>query len=185
MPSQSASQTVGPFFHYGLIHGSENLLVNQQTLGERILIRGRVLDGDGNPIPDAMVEIWQADAGGRFNHPADPQNPMADPNFRGFGRSPTDVQGTYTFHTIKPGPVSGAAVPYINARVFSRGILIHTVTRMYFSDHNNTQDPVFASIDPARSPTLVAARKETAEGTIYHWDIRLQGEGETVFFDLV
>jgi len=183
MPPQSPSQTVGPFFHYGLIHGSENTLTTKRTLGERILIRGNVLDGDGEQIPDAMVEIWQADSRGYFNHSADPNHPQADPSFGGFGRSATVGEG-YSFHTIKPGVIAGERVPFVAVRIFSRGLLIHTVTRMYFSDHDNLQDPLFAGLDPHCRQTLVAQRIEAPEGIVYNWDIRMQGAGETVFFDL-
>lgn len=181
--SQSPSQTVGPFFHFSLVREGGNVLVREATQGERILIRGRVLDGDGEPVSDGLVEIWQADAGGCFNHPADPRQAQADPNFRGFGRSATDGEG-FWFRTIKPGILPGAGAPYINVRVFSRGLLIHAVTRLYFSDHDNSADPVLAALSPERRPTLIATRHDTPDGVMYRWDIHLQGEGETVFFDL-
>jgi protocatechuate 3,4-dioxygenase alpha subunit len=182
MLKQSPSQTVGPFFHYSLISESGNVMVNARTLGQRIRIGGRVLDGAGDAVPDAMVEIWQADSAGRFNHPKDPQHSQADPNFKGFGRSGTDAEGAFWFQTIKPGAREG--VPYIAVRVFSRGMLIHAVSRLYFSDQDNSQDAVLQSIPAERRDTLIAVREEGLEGTLYRWDIRLQGEGETVFFDL-
>lgn len=183
MRPQSPSQTVGPFFSFALVHEGGNILVDEQTLGERITLKGRVLDGDGVPVDDALVEIWQADAHGHFCHPADPHHAQADPHFRGFGRSATVGEG-FWFRTVKPGPVPPSPVPYINVRVFARGMLIHAVTRLYFSDYDNTQDPTFGALDPARRSTLVAQRCETPDGVVYRWDIRLQGEGETVFFDL-
>ncbi|RIH83011.1 protocatechuate 3,4-dioxygenase subunit alpha [Calidithermus roseus] len=183
MRPQSPSQTVGPFFHFGLVREGGNILADEEALGERIVIRGRVLDGEGVPVDDALVEIWQADALGHFRHPADPHHAQADPNFRGFGRSATVGEG-FCFHTVKPGPIGQNPVPYINVRVFARGMLTHAVTRMYFSDHDNTQDPTFGSLDPLRRQTLVAQRRETPGGIVYRWNIRLQGEGETVFFEL-
>jgi len=184
MPGQSPSQTVGPFFHYGLIHGNENILVNEQTAGQRIDIKGRVFDGDGEPVPDAMVEIWQADAQGFFNHPADPNQAKADKNFRGFGRSDTVNGGQFYFKTIKPGIIPGTQTPYVNVRIFSRGMLIHAYTRLYFSDESgNADDPVLNSIPDERRSTLIAQRIEVDGVPPYQFDVHLQGEGETVFFD--
>lgn len=184
MIPQSPNQTVGPFFHFGLILGGENVLVNERTHGQRIYIKGRVFDGNGEPVPDALVEIWQADAQGYFNHPADPHHEAADKHFRGFGRSGTTGEG-FWFKTIKPGPVAGAQVPYVNVRVFSRGMLIHAVTRLYFSDEEGNQDdPLLNSVKPERQQTLIATLEESEDLPTYRFDIRLQGEGETVFFDL-
>src|SRR5436190_641783 len=126
---QTGSQTVGPFFHDGLIFGGENILVNEKTTGERILLEGTVFDGDGAPVPDALVEIWQPDAQGFFNHPADPNCGQADKAFRGFGRADTVNQGKFYFKTVKPGALVAAngakQAPYINVRIFARGMLIH------------------------------------------------------------
>jgi protocatechuate 3,4-dioxygenase alpha subunit len=189
MLKQTASQTVGPFFHFGLILGGENVLVNERTSGERIYIEGRVWDGAGEPVPDAMVEIWQADAQGIFNHPADPQHQQADPFFRGFGRSGTVEGGKFWFKTIKPGRIhwdeQQDQAPHVNIRVFARGMLIHAVTRLYFSGESaNQNDPVLNSIEDAkRRQTLIARRAESADLPTYHFDIHLQGELETVFFD--
>lgn len=184
---QTGSQTVGPFFHYGLIFGGENVLVNAQTQGPRILLAGTVYDGDGVPVTDALVEIWQPDAKGIFNHPVDPNQSQADPNFRGFGRSDTANGGQYLFKTVKPGVIAGdegAVVPYVNIRLFSRGMLIHAVTRLYFGDEAaNDQDPVLSTLEPARRQTLIAQREEYGDLPCYRFDIRLQGAGETVFFD--
>lgn len=181
---QTGSQTVGPFFHYGLIFGGENVLVNEKTRGERILIEGTVYDGDGVPIPDALVEIWQPDAQGYFAHPADPNQAKADPNFRGFGRSGTVDSGKYSFKTVKPGVIAGSTAPYINVRIFSRGMLIHAVTRIYFSDEAaNAKDPVLNAIDETRRSTLIAQRHDFGDLPCYYFDIRLQGDSETVFFN--
>ena len=183
---QSPSQTVGPFFHYGLLLGGEHDLVQGETKGQRILITGRVVDGDGDDVPDAMLEIWQADANGVFAHPSDPYHEQADPHFAGFGRADTQQDGRYTFKTVKPGTPKGvsASAPHINVRLFSRGLLIHLVTRLYFSDENNASDPVFRTVDKERQETLVAQLENAHDLPTYHFDIRLQGEGETVFFDL-
>ncbi len=184
MPGQSPSQTIGPFFHNGLIHGNENILTTSQTQGEPILIQGQVLDGDGNPVPDAMVEIWQADANGFFNHPEDPHQAQADPNFGGFGRAQTVDDGRFTFHTIKPGAIPGEQTPYINVRVFARGMLIHAVTRLYFAgEAGNASDDVLNSVPDGRRETLVATREESPGFPTYRFNIHLQGEQETVFFD--
>jgi protocatechuate 3,4-dioxygenase, alpha subunit len=179
-PIQSASQTVGPFFHNALIRGGENIMVNDQTRGTRIWLRGRVLDGNAQPVPDAMLELWQADSLGRFNHESDAERAQADPHFVGFGRSPTDANGAYWFSTIKPGPRDGAL--HINLRLFMRGLLIHLVTRIYFSDEAN--DAALNFLEPARRSTLIATREDAADGLTYRFDIHLQGDLETVFFDV-
>jgi protocatechuate 3,4-dioxygenase alpha subunit len=181
---QSASQTVGPFFRIGLIYGqAQNNLVNEQTSGERITLIGIVLDGDGEPIPDAMIEIWQPDAKGIFNHPFDPLHDQADPHFRGFGRAENRSAGEFEFNTIKPGGRDGQA-PYINVHVFARGMLIHAMTRIYFSDEQtNTDDPVLNSIEPERRHTLIATREQSDGPPVYRFDIHMQGEDETVFFN--
>jgi protocatechuate 3,4-dioxygenase alpha subunit len=167
-----------------MIHGGENTLVQDETVGERIYIKGRLFDGDGQIVDDAVVEIWQADAHGFFSHAADPNRAKADPNFRGFGRSETRGRG-FWFKTIKPGLIPGTATPYINVRIFSRGMLIHAVTRLYFSDESaNDSDPVLNSVPAERRSTLIAQREEFGDVPTYRFDIRLQGEGETVFFDV-
>jgi protocatechuate 3,4-dioxygenase alpha subunit len=181
---QSASQTVGPYFRIGLIYGeSQNDLVKEQTAGEPITITGMVFDGDGEPMLDAMIEIWQPDANGVFDHPLDPLHEGADPHFRGFGRAETRNGGRYEFRTVKPGGRDGSA-PYVNVHVFARGMLVHALTRMYFPDEPaNIDDPVLNSVDPGRCHTLVAAREEAGGATVYRFDIRMQGEDETVFFN--
>ena len=184
MLGQSPSQTVGPFFHYGLIHGKENILINEQTAGQHIDLKGYVFDGDGAPVPDALIEIWQADAQGFFNHPADPNQAKADPNFRSFGRSATVNGGQFYFRTVKPGAIPGMPTPYINVRIFSRGMLIHIFTRLYFADEpGNADDPVLNNVPAERRPTLIARREDTQDVLTYRFDIRLQGQGETVFFN--
>jgi protocatechuate 3,4-dioxygenase alpha subunit len=187
MHQQTASQTVGPYFRIGMIRGGENTLVQDETIGERIYIKGRVLDGDGQPVPDACIEIWQADAQGHFNHPADPNHEQADKNFRGFGRSETTGKG-FWFKTIRPGVVSGPdgkpQARHINVRVFSRGMLIHAVTRLYFSDETaNESDPLLSTVPPERRATLIAQREDFGDVPTYIFDIHLQGDQETVFFN--
>jgi protocatechuate 3,4-dioxygenase alpha subunit len=166
-----------------------NTLAADSTDGERIRIEGQVFDGDGAAIPDVMVEIWQANRYGRYNHPDDKQEKPLDPVFTGWGRSGTDENCFYSFETIKPGPVPGndgeVQAPHINVTIFARGMLVHAFTRIYFSDESaNATDPVLNSIkNKARRQTLIATRHERDGKTVYRFDIRLQGENETVFFD--
>jgi len=187
---QTPSQTVGPFYSLGLTRKPTNLLASDTTQGERIRIEGYVFDGDGKTVPDALVEIWQANTYGRYNHPDDKQEKPLDPNFFGWGRSGTDKTGGFSFETVKPGPVPGpdasVQAPHINVTVFARGMLVHAYTRIYFSDEPaNESDPVLSSIkDKSRRRTLIAAREEKNGKLVYRFDIRLQGENETVFFDM-
>jgi protocatechuate 3,4-dioxygenase alpha subunit len=188
MLKQSGSQTVGPFFTIGLIRGGENILVRDRTGGERIYLEGRVLDGDGQPIGDAMLEIWQADAQGIYNHPEDPRHPQADPHFFGFGRCGTNEEGKFSFKTIRPGVVpfddEQNQAPHILVRVFMRGMLLHTVTRLYFSDEAaNESDPVLNSLTPAQQQMLIAQRDDSEGTPTFCFDIRMQGEGAMVFFE--
>lgn len=180
---QTASQTVGPYFRIGLIDGTrQNDLTQEQTKGERIQITGRVLDGDGQPVLDAMIEIWQPDVNGIYNHPTDPLYEQADPHFYGFGRAESRKEGVYTFKTIKPGCRDGGA-PYINVHVFARGMLVHAMTRIYFAgEPANAADPVLNSLDPGRRQTLLAGLEASGSLPMYRFDIHLQGEKETVFF---
>ncbi len=187
---QTPSQTVGPFFHYGLVNrGDEHILVNDNTKGLHILIKGQVTDGSGSPINDAMLEIWQADAQGYFNHPEDPNHEKADPNFKGFGRAVTNDNGVYTFQTIKPGRVPYDAetvqAPHISVRLFARGMLIHTYTRLYFGDEQaaNDRDPVLNLVPENRRQTLIALPDSSGEAGTYRFNISLQGDNETVFFE--
>jgi protocatechuate 3,4-dioxygenase alpha subunit len=195
MPGITPSQTVGPYFHYGLAPRDydfsevfHNNLVTLDASGERIRIEGRVFDADGTGINDSMVEIWQADSAGRYAHPAD-RRALPNASFKGFGRVATDKNGAYSFETIRPGPVPGpngaAQAPHIAVTVFSRGMLRHLYTRVYFSDEaKNDADPILKLVPPERRATLVAKRADRNGQAVYTFDIRLQGDGETVFFDI-
>ena len=197
-PKQTPSQTVGPYFAYGLtpqqygyplrsIAGAA--VANETTEGERIRVVGRVLDGAGDPVDDAMLEIWQANAHGRYNHPADDRKDnLLDPDFKGFGRvgTGTDPSNRFIIDTVKPGPAGDGQAPHLNVTLFMRGLLTHVFTRIYFSDEEeaNGADPVLAQVDAARRDTLIAKRDETQTGIVYRFDIHMQGERETVFFDV-
>ncbi len=184
------SQTVGPFFSDALLREPHNVLVGPDTQGERIRIEGRVIDGDGVPISDALVEIWQANAHGRYHHPRDQGETPLTPAFRGFGRSGTDAEGRFWFETIKPGAVRFDGerwqAPHLSITVFARGLLNHLATRLYFDDHEaaNDADPVLSLVPPERRGTLLAHRELTDGGVVYLFDLVLQGEAETVFFNL-
>jgi protocatechuate 3,4-dioxygenase, alpha subunit len=187
----TGSQTVGPFFSPCLLRedACRNVLTQAETAGERIRIEGRVIDGDGVPVPDAMVEIWQANAHGRYNHAADQGPAPLDPTFLGFGRSGTGDDGDYWFETVKPGPVpfdtERMQAPHICVTVFARGLLNHLVTRLYFADEpGNTNDPVLQCVPDDRRTTLLARREPVGTAVVYHFDIILQGASETVFFNL-
>lgn len=195
-PGQTPSQTVGPFFAYGLTPRQYGYplpdpvgtdLTGADVTGERIWLVGRVLDANGAPVDDALVEIWQADADGALptrtgGHGAN------SPGFRGFGRcgTGTDAESRFLFRSVKPGPVSAGAAPHVSLIVFARGLLNHLYTRVYFADEAaaNAADPVLSQVPADRRETLVAERAETPDGPVYRLDIRLQGPGETVFFDL-
>lgn len=196
---ESPSQTAGPYVHIGAtpnwveITGvwNEDLglaLVGPETKGERIFVKGRVFDGSGTPLKDALIEIWQADTDGYYNSPSETRG-KADPNFIGWGRSPGDMDtGEFIFETIKPGTVpfrdGRPMAPHITFWIVARGINIGLQTRMYFPEEQeaNAADPVLARVEQKSRITTLVARKE--EGNIYRFDIRLQGEGETVFFDI-
>jgi protocatechuate 3,4-dioxygenase, alpha subunit len=190
MTKQTPSQTVGPFYSLGLTRRPMNTLITDSTAGERIRVQGYVLDGDGKPVPDALVEIWQANSYGRYNHPDDKQEKPLDPNFIGWGRCAADKTGSFSFETIKPGPVPGpeqsVQAPHINVVVFARGMLVHAYTRIYFADEAvNDNDPVLLSIkSKKRRRTLIANRDDEDRKSVYRFDIRLQGDNETVFFDM-
>ena len=190
------SQTVGPFFAYGLTSNGKydwndaftNNLVTSDVSGERLRVEGRVLDGDGQPVPDAMLEIWQADAQGRF---ADPQDKRALPNsaFRGFGRCGTDANGCYAFDTIRPGavpdPDGKPQAPHLSLVIFARGMLLQLYSRIYFDgEAANATDPILALVPTERRATLIASRKPGGGNPVYGLDIHLQGDNETVFFDV-
>jgi protocatechuate 3,4-dioxygenase, alpha subunit len=185
------SQTVGPFYHFALDRPEWSDLTVDGAKGEKIRIEGRILDGEGAVCPDAFLEIWQADSSGKYDHPEDTQDKKADAKFRGFGRASADVQGVYRFTTIKPGQVPGPGntlqAPHINVTVFARGLLKHLVTRIYFADHAeaNEADPLLSSIDdPAVRRTIIAEKTNGAGIPTYRFDVILQGEGETAFFEL-
>jgi len=196
MSNITPSQTVGPYFKYGLTPGNDyawndafsNDLVTPDVSGDRIRIVGQVFDGEGKVIPDAMMEIWQADAQGRF---ADPQDKRALPNssFRGFGRIGTGADGGYAFDTIKPGQVADPdgkpQAPHIVLAVFARGLLLHLYTRIYFDgEASNAADPVLALVPADRRRTLIATRQPGSGNAVYRLDIHMQGDDETVFFDV-
>jgi protocatechuate 3,4-dioxygenase alpha subunit len=209
---QTPSQTIGPFFHYGLpwkggadLIGSSDLgarpelmpdehyLLNQPAArkaiaGQPVEIVGTVFDASGAPVPDAMIEIWQANAAGRYNSPADAREGLPlDADFIGFGRSSTEEDGSFRFRTIlpgrTPGPGNSQQAAHIAVGVFGRGLLKRLVTRLYFEgEAGHDEDPILAIVPPARRATLIAARIQDAPA-IYRFDIHLQGEHETVFFD--
>ncbi|MBI3249132.1 MAG: protocatechuate 3,4-dioxygenase subunit alpha [Deltaproteobacteria bacterium] len=187
---QTPSQTVGPFFSKALLHEGGNDLAARGAAGQPVVITGRVLDGDGAPVSDALVEIWQANAAGRYDHPDDTRDLPTDPHFSGFGRAGTDAQGNFRFRTIKPGPVPGTdsslQAPHIVVSVFARGLLKRLVTRLYFPDEPlNAHDPVLASVpDATRRTTLIARSTDGASTLVLRFDIVLQGDNETVFFDI-
>ena len=197
---ETASQTAGPYVHIGLAprqagfdifeNNFGNVLVEPETKGERIRIEGIVYDGSGTPVRDVLIECWQANAAGKYNHPGDRQEGKAvDPTFRGWGRACSDFDsGVYAFETIKPGVVAGRKgrpmAPHIALWIVARGINLGLTTRMYFSDEPeaNAADPLLTRIDfpPYRRDTLIGQRN----GSTVTFDIVLQGEGETVFLDI-
>jgi len=199
---ETASQTAGPYVHIGLIPAMagfdifeknfSNVLVAPNTPGERITLEGKVIDGSGTPLRDVLLEIWQANATGRYNHPADRSPGALDEEFRGWGRAGSDFEsGLVTFETIKPGAIIDKAgrrgAPHINVWIVARGINIGLNTRLYFSDEEaaNAADPVLNLIEqPVRRSTLIAKRSERAGKIVYSFTINLQGPEETVFFDV-
>jgi protocatechuate 3,4-dioxygenase alpha subunit len=195
---ETPSQTAGPYVHIGCTPNFSGItgvyetdlgvaMVNDKTLGERITLRGRIFDGTGTVLRDALVEIWQADAKGLYNSPSEMRG-TADPNFTGWGRCPTDMEtGEYVFDTIKPGRVpykdGRLMAPHVTLWIVARGINIGLQTRLYFTDEEaaNAEDPVLQRIEHRnRVPTLLAHKV----GSTFHFDIHLQGEKETVFFDI-
>jgi protocatechuate 3,4-dioxygenase alpha subunit len=195
---ETPSQTAGPYVHIGCTPNFSGItgvyetdlgvaMVNDKTLGERITLRGRIFDGTGTVLRDALVEIWQADAKGLYNSPSEMRG-AADPNFTGWGRCPTDMEtGEYVFGTIKPGRVpykdGRLMAPHMTLWIVARGINIGLQTRLYFTDEEaaNAEDPVLQRIEHRnRVPTLLARK----DGSTFHFDIHLQGEKETVFFDI-
>ena len=187
----TASQTVGPFLKIGLVREGQEFVVPKSANGA-LKVQGRVYDGEGKPVPDAMIEIWQANVHGKYNHPEDLSDAELVKGFNGFGRSCTDEEGCFFFVTVKPGRVAGLGntlqAPHIAINVFARGMLKQQVTRLYFSDeiHANSEDPVLNSIDDAEvRDTLVASKVNDENGIpCYKFNIHLQGEKETAFFDV-
>jgi protocatechuate 3,4-dioxygenase alpha subunit len=184
----TTSQTVGPFFHIGCHWLHQNQLAADGVSGERVTIHGRVLDGDGAPVPDAFLEIWQANSRGKYAHPEDTQDKPLEPGFRGFARVPVDGAGSFNLATIKPGPVPGPdnkqQAPHLVISIFMRGLLKRLTTRMYFPDEVlNASDPILNLVDPSRRPTLIAQAAGGGSDQL-EWNVILQGTHETVFFDL-
>ena len=175
MAALTPSQTVGPYFHLGLDWPEAWRVLPEHAPGVRLVLTGRVFDGAGEPVTDALLELWQADAEGRYRT-------AGDADFHGFGRCAAEADGRYRFETIKPGSAGLDEAPHLKLIVFARGLGHHLHTRVYFPDEAaaNARDPVLAVVPPARRATLVAS----ATGETLHFDIHLQGPQETVFFDV-
>jgi protocatechuate 3,4-dioxygenase alpha subunit len=181
----SGSQTVGPYLHIGLDWLNTARIAGPGAKGERVTVQGRLVDGDGVGVSDGLIEVWQANAEGRYAHPEDRQKKALERGFRGFGRIPTDAKGNFRFTTIKPGRVPGRGgkrqAPHLSVTVFMRGLLKQLSTRIYFpGEPANAQDPVLMLVPVARRATLVA--RHMSKGAL-EWNIVLQGKDETVFFD--
>ena len=180
------SQTVGPFFGLGFEALEVADIAAPGVAGERVTIAGRVLDGDRKAVPDAVIEIWQADGNGKYAHPDDTQSKTAQKGFLGYGRVPTNDNGEFRFVTVKPGRVPGRDgqlhAPHLAVSIFMRGLLKRLVTRIYFpGEASNGEDFVLNLVVPARRETLIA--RTSGDGKQLEWNVILQGEGETVFFD--
>ena len=185
------SQTVGPFFHNGMNWDDGDSLLCDGLDGERIFIEGQVFDGQGAIVDDALIEIWQADSEGRYTHPEESRDGPPAKGFSGFGRVFTDADGRYRFTTVKPGRVSGPEstfqAPHILVSVFARGLLKHLTTRLYFADEPaaNTEDPILQTIEDEAARATLLVRSSIREGkTAYRFDIYLQGDRETLFFNV-
>jgi len=180
------SQTLGPFFDFGLIIPDGDVVATSQSAGRHVVIEGTLRDGNGDPVADALVEVWQANAAGKYRHDADRQDRPLDPAFDGFGRVATSDRGEFAFKTVVPGRVPGPdgtlQAPHLAVGVLARGVLTRLVTRLYFEDEpSNAEDPVLALVPAERRSTLIAKRVEPDR---YRFDITLQGRFETVFFDV-
>ena len=181
----SGNQTVGPYLHIGLEWLTTRDIAGKGVKGERVAIAGRLIDGDGVGVNDGMLEIWQANAEGKYAHPEDKQRKPLEKGWRGFGRVFTDARGGFRFTTIKPGrvpaPDGSLQAPHLVVSVFMRGMLKHLATRIYFADEAaaNAHDPVLKLVPPARRATLLPKKK----GKTLEWNVVLQGRNETVFFD--
>lgn len=183
------SQTVGPFYHVGLTTDPVlGCLARAEAKGEHIRVRFRLLDGDGAPVPDGMIEIWQADASGKYGHPADPQQQTSDPEFRGFGRLATDACGVCAFDTVYPGRVpdgrGGLQASHIDVSVFARGLLGRLCTRVYFEGDPALAEDAVLGLAPEDRRHALVARRDPAQRGQWNFDIHLQGERETVFFEI-
>lgn len=181
----TAAQTVGPFVSIGFEKAAVPDVAPAGVAGERVTICGRIFDGDGVPVTDAVIETWQANSYGKYAHPDDTQEKLLEENFKGFGRVLTDAQGGFRLTTIKPGKVAGPdgaeQAPHITVVIFMRGLLKHLMTRIYFSgDPANAGDAILNRVPLARRATLIASK--SADGTL-QWNVYLQGPNETVFFD--
>ena len=183
----TASQTLGPFGAIIFDPTEVRDIAPAGVAGERITVRGRILDGDGLPVSDATIEIWQANSHGKYAHPEDAQEKPLDDNFKGFGRVSTSKEGGFQFTTVKPGCVPGlddaTQAPHLTLVIFMRGLLKHLVTRVYFDGETvNADDPVLKRVPPSRRETLIAGRQAAAP-SVFEWNVHLQGAHETVFFD--
>jgi protocatechuate 3,4-dioxygenase alpha subunit len=183
----TTSQTVGPFFSIGMCRSIRESLAAIDVSGERVNIEGHVLDGDGKPVPDAILEIWQANSYGKYAHPEDDQDKPLEPNFTGYGRIPTNDEGKFRFSTIKPGrvpdPQGELQAPHLVVSVFARGLLRRLVTRIYFPDDPaNDTDFALKLVEPSRRRTLIAKKRADGIGGL-EWNLILQGAQETVFYD--
>ena len=183
----TTSQTVGPYFKVGLSPLYRDQLANADDSGERITIQGRIYDGEGHPVPDAVLEIWQADAHGDYPRQEEADHHLSANGFFGFGRIPTDANGVFRFSTIKPGSVPGPdgtkQAPHIVVSLFMRGLLIRLITRIYFSgEPRNEKDFALQSVAQNRRFTLMATPID-GNASLLEWNVNLQGENETVFFD--
>jgi protocatechuate 3,4-dioxygenase, alpha subunit len=181
------SQTVGPFFSIGFAWLGRMDLTGGAATGTRIAIHGRVIDGDGKPVPDAVLEIWQTDAQGHYAHPEDAGDRDSGESFFGFGRVPVNDQGEFQFTTIKPGPATGRndtkQAPHLVISIFMRGLLRRLVTRIYFPDEAANEDDAVLSLVPQLRRHTLIAKTDGAKKESFVWDVHLQGENETVFFD--
>ena len=180
----STSQTIGPFLRIGLEWMVIEDMAPAGVAGERVRIEGRVEDGDGKPVNDAAVEVWQANSHGRYAHPEDTRDLPLEPAFRGYGRSLTDQSGAFRFRTVKPGRVPGPdgklQAPHLVVTIFMRGLLKQLLTRVYFPDDpSHNEDPILKLVPAERRSTLIAKKK----GDVLEWNVVLQDAGETVFFD--
>jgi protocatechuate 3,4-dioxygenase, alpha subunit len=181
-------QTVGPFFSLGFSWLYRDNLAGPGVSGERVEMEGRILDGDGNPVPDGIVEIWQANSQGKYAHPDDPQEKPAESGFSGYGRVPTDDLGRFRFTTIRPGRVPGPdgrlQAPHLAISVLTRGLLRRLITRIYFPDEpSNAEDFALNLVGAGRRGTLMAKKIDGRAGAL-EWNVVLQGPAETVFFDI-